>query len=299
MHGCLYTIDDILYSAESGLTYYTAQDYIDVIGDATHTNESFDSGCVTPAQSRECFDENSSGSLALDELIEKMDEYDNQECNEEIMKAERSYDSSVEVDDTQEVPHARQFTVNAADLDCCILPMKTKQLMRLSPSLQMASLVSYPVFVKGLEDNICAAKFGYKIMINRVTPEQKNQVAKGLNNHGISVMPHKSPYILTTSWLTIGLHILARVLMGGGINFIYLVVYGMKVPLCEVQQLLSVRKPCHPPPAKLDIGINVDCPFIPVFRMTPGYEGRIYLMFLSEYGFICKTLHLQDAHDVE
>ena len=44
MHGCLYTIDDTLYSAESDLTYYTAQDYINVIDNATHTNESFDSG---------------------------------------------------------------------------------------------------------------------------------------------------------------------------------------------------------------------------------------------------------------
>ena len=112
--------------------------------------------------------------------------------------------------------------------------------MRLSPSLQMASLVSYPVFVKGLEDNICAAKFGYKFMINRVTPEQKKQVAKGLYDLEISVLPHKSCYIITSK-LTIGLHILARVLMGGGIDFIYLVVYRMKVPLCEVQQLLSVR----------------------------------------------------------
>ena len=126
------------------------------------------------------------------------------------------------------------------------------------------------MFVKGLENTI------------------------GLNNLGISVMPHKSPYILT-----IGLHILARALMGGGINFIYLVVYRMKVPLCEVQQLLSVRKPHHSTPTKFDIGINVDCPFIPVFRITPGYEGRIYPIFLSEYGFICKTLHLEDAHDVE
>ena len=221
MHGCLYTTDDTLYSAESDLTYYTAQDYIDVVDDATHTNESFESGCVTPGQSRECFDENSSGLLALDELIGKMDQYDNQVSNEEIMKDdhERSYDSVVEVDDTQEMPYEGQYTVDAADLDCCILPMKTKELIRLFPSLQMASLVSYPVFVKGLENTI------------------------GLNNLGISVMPHKSPYILTTSWLTIGLHILARVLMGGGINFVYLVVYGMKVPLSEVQQLLSVRKP--------------------------------------------------------
>ena len=96
----------------------------------------------------------------------------------------------------------------------------------------MASLVSYPIFVKGLENTICAAEFGYKIMINRVTDEQKKQVAKDLNNLGISVLSHKSLYILTTNRLTIGLHILARALMGGGINFIYLVVYGIKV---EVQ----------------------------------------------------------------
>ena len=265
MHGCLYTIDDTLYSAESGLTYYMAQDYIDVIDDAIHTNESFDSGCITPAQSRECFNDNSSGSLALDELLEKMDKYDNQDCNEEIMKDdyEKSYDSAVEVNDTQEMPYEEQFTIYAADLDCCILPIKTKELIRLFPSLQMASLVSYPVFVKGLENTIRAAEFGYRIMINRVTDEQKKQVAEGLNNLGISVLPHKSPYILTASRLTIGLHILARALMGGGINFIYLVVYGMKVLLCEVQQLLSVRKPRHPPPAKFDVGVNVDCPFIP------------------------------------
>ena len=39
-------------------------------------------------------------------------------------------------------------------------------------------------------------------------PEQKKQVAKGLYDLEISVLPHKSPYILTSK-LTIGLHILA------------------------------------------------------------------------------------------
>ena len=33
--------------------------------------------------------------------------------------------------------------------------------------------------------------------------------------------------------------------------------------------------------------------------MTLGYEGRIYPMFLSEYGSICMPLKLEDAHDVE
>ena len=47
-----------------------------------------------------------------------MEEFDYQECNEESMKAYSSYDSAVEVDDTQEVSYAGQFTANAADLDC-------------------------------------------------------------------------------------------------------------------------------------------------------------------------------------
>ena len=50
------------------------------------------------------------------------------------------------------------------------------------------------MFVKGLKDTICAAKFGYKIMINRVTHEQNRQVAKGLDDLGILVMP-QSPHI--------------------------------------------------------------------------------------------------------
>ena len=58
----------------------------------------------------------------------------------------------------------------------------------------MVSLVSYPVFVKRLENTICAAKFGYKIMINRVTHEQNRQVAKGLDDLGILIMP-QSPHI--------------------------------------------------------------------------------------------------------
>ena len=81
-------------------------------------NESFNYGCITLGPSRECFEENNSGSLALDKLIDKMEEFDNQECNEESMKAQSSYDSAVEVDDTKEVPCAGQFTANAADLDC-------------------------------------------------------------------------------------------------------------------------------------------------------------------------------------
>ena len=63
-------------------------------------------------------------------------------------------------DEVFEAPSAGQFTVCAADLDSCIVPMKTSELETLFPSLQMATLVNHPVFIKDLKDVICVAEFG-------------------------------------------------------------------------------------------------------------------------------------------
>ena len=46
--------------------------------------------------------------------------------------------------ETVGVPSAEQFTVYAADLNSCIIPMNTMELIRLLPSMQMASLLSIP-----------------------------------------------------------------------------------------------------------------------------------------------------------
>ena len=195
--------------------------------------------------------------------------------------------------DVREKPED-ELTLNAADVDCIVLPMEVSELLNNFPSWQMACLVNYPVFIKGLHEVICVADFGYKLLINMVTSEQKNNIVKRLYALGIMVTPHHSRYIITTSRMSVGLHVLARGLMGGGLRLVYLAVYGIKIPLYEVRFLHFVKKPPNPPPTQFDVGMNVDCSFIPLFKMAPGYEGRIYPMFLTEYGSICMKLRTDD-----
>ena len=81
------------------------------------------------------------------------------------------------------MPSAEQFTVYAADLDSCIISIETGELIRLFPSLQMASLVDHPVFIKDLKDVVCVAEFGYKIwgavcfkiIMQAMDPKNKNR----------------------------------------------------------------------------------------------------------------------------
>ena len=161
-----------------------------------------------------------------------------------------------------------ELTLNAADVDCIVLSMEVSELLNNFPSWQMSCLINYPVFIKGLHEVICVADFGYKVLINMVTSEQKN-IVKRLYALGIMVIPHHSRYILTTSRMSVGLHVLARGLIGGGLRLVYLAVYGMKIPLYKVRFLHSVKKPPNPPPTQFDVGMNVDCSFIPLFKMAP------------------------------
>ena len=202
-------------------------------------------------------------------------------------------------DEVFEAPSAGQFTVCAADLDSCIVPMKTSELETLFPSLQMATLVNHPVFIKDLKDVICVAEFGYKLFITRINLKTKAKIARRLYDLGVTVNTHKSPNVLMTSRMTIGLHILARGLMGGGIRFVYLAVYGMKIPLYEMQRLTTVETPPNPPPAKFDIGVNVETPFIPLFKISSGYRGTVYPMFLNEYGSVQMKLPVEEDPDLE
>ena len=67
-------------------------------------------------------------------------------------------------------PSAGQFTVCAADLDSCIVPMKTGKLERLFPSLQMAALVNHLVFIKLAGCNMCC-RIWLQIIYNSHKPE--------------------------------------------------------------------------------------------------------------------------------
>ena len=206
-----------MYTAESGSTYYTAQDVLESI---EHTS------CDT--------EEESGGSEALEELLNLMNEKDKEDNVKDENARQSDCSETSDDQDVREMPED-ELTLNAADVDCIVLPMEVSELLNNFPSWQMACLINYPVFIKGLHEVICVADFGYKVLINMVTSEQKKNIVKRLYALGIMVIPHHSRYILTTSRMSVGLHVLARGLMGGGLRLVYLAVYGMKIPLYEVR----------------------------------------------------------------
>ena len=192
------------------------------------------------------------------------------------------------------MPSAEQFTVYTADLDSCSIPMTTMELIRLFPSMQMASLVNYPVPIKDLKEMVCVADFGYKIFIPQASMKTKTKVARRFRDLGVTINTHESEHAFTSSRIPVGLHVLVRTLMGGGIKLVILVVYGMKIPLAEVQALSSIHRPSIPAPSKFDIGVNVDLPFIPLFKISPGYKGTIYPMLLSQSGSAFMKLNVTE-----
>ena len=135
--------------------------------------------------------------------------------------------------------------------------------------------------------------------ITRINLKTKAKIARRLYDLGVTVNIHKSPSIMMTSRMTIGLHILAKGFMGGGIRFVFLAVSGMRISLHEMQGLTSVETPPNPPPAKFDIGVNVETPFIPLFKISSGYRSTVYPMFLNEYGSVQMKLHVEEDSDLE
>ena len=140
--------------------------------------------------------------------------------------------------------------VYAADLDSCLMLIRTTELIRVFPSLQMASPVNCPVMIKELKECICVADFGYKVFISWPTMDTKLKVARRFRDLGITINFHESLNVFTTSRIPVGQHILARALMGGGIQSVLLCAYGMKIPLGEEVQGLSMtrKSPINPQP---------------------------------------------------
>ena len=138
------------------------------------------------------FDDNASDtSHALEEILQLMEYDDHVEGNN------HKDDEDGDDDDDEPVgaPSTGQFTVCVANLDfSCIVPMKTGELERLFPSLQMATLVNHPVFITDLQDVICAIEFGYKLFsYNSHKPETRNKIVRRLYDLGVTVNIHRSP----------------------------------------------------------------------------------------------------------
>ena len=132
--------------------------------------------------------------------------------------------------------------------------------MNAFPSHQMALMVNHPVFVKDLKNVICVCEFEG---LGNITKAQKSLFCTSLQNLGITAIPDQSCYILTKGQLTVGLHVIARGLLGAGVKSIFLTAYGMKLTLAELQFLNNIQTPANST-SQYDSGINVDTNYIPL-----------------------------------
>ena len=180
------------------------------------------------------------------------------------------------------------------DIDCIVLPIHTKELFKF-PSLQMASLVNYPVFAKDVKGT-CICDFGWCIFAV-ISKKQKAQICIGLVSQGIRVIAHRSPHILTTGRILVGLHILCRAVIGAGIESVTMCSYGMKIPYSEVELLNTFAVPTKASLARYDIGRNINTSSIPLFCVNPEYSGNVYPMFHhigAGYGSVLVRLKDED-----
>lgn len=116
------------------------------------------------------------GSEALEELLcEK--EYNDKDESDSI--------DNLGCQDLSKEPKD-EVIVNAIDVDCFVLPVKVSEFLRIFSS-HLAVFV-----VQVLPEIICVADFGYKVLINMITDDQKKSIVKCLHALGITVIPHSA-----------------------------------------------------------------------------------------------------------
>ena len=110
----------------------------------------------------------------------------------------------------------------------------TSQSPEMTQEMDIASLLNCPVLINDLKEIVCVAEFGYKIFIPWPSMKTKVKVTRRFRDLGVTTNPHQSPCVFTNGRIPVGLHILVRALLGGGIKFVILCAYGMKIHLGEV-----------------------------------------------------------------
>lgn len=70
-----------------------------------------------------------------------------------------------------------------------------------------------------------------------------------------------------------GLYMLLRALLAGGVSVIMMMGYGMKMPIDELLFVDELKTPWEAPPARYDIGRNIDSDQIPLFIFGEGAGG--------------------------
>ena len=70
------------------------------------------------------------------------------------------------IDETEITSADNDVTMCAHDVDCCIIPIRISESLKHFPSIQMVSLLNYPVYVKNLENQTCVGEFGWRLFAN-------------------------------------------------------------------------------------------------------------------------------------
>ena len=90
---------------------------------------------------------------------------------------------------------------------------------------------------------------------------------------------------------------LARALLAGGVNYVMLTAYGMKMPIDVVEFIDELKCLRLAPPARYDVGRNVNTNSIPVFGLDIGLNDDVFGMFgdlRAEYGSVRLTFEIDD-----
>lgn len=193
------------------------------------------------------------GSEALEELLcEK--EYNDKDESDSI--------DNLGCQDLSKEPKD-EVIVNAIDVDCFVLPVKVSEFLRILSTWQIFKDIFLPpgsfCCPSSTRDNLCS-----RFWIQSTNkhdywrPEEEYSQMSSCSWH------HSNPTQCKMSLLTTsaGLHVLARDIMGGRLQYVYLGAYGMRIPLYEVRYLHCIQKSSNPTLSLFDIGINADTVYI-------------------------------------
>ena len=218
------------------------------------------------------------------ELLSSEEDDDDDGDDNDVMDV---HEDSGRIDETEITSADNDVTMCAHDVDCCIIPIRVSELLKHFPSIQMVSLLNYPVYVKNLENQTCVGEFGWRLFAN---VSYTQMICERLYSLGVTAVAHQSRGVFTKGRLTVRLHVLARGLMGGGVKYVNLSVYGMKISKDELRRLYSMQPPKNPPPSQFDIVKQITFHYL---TSKKGMEDRCCC--LNGVQFVCHLKWMTNA----
>ena len=111
-------------------------------------------------------------------------------------------------DSTDDGSDNDNYQERAVDVDSIVLPIFTQDFL-LFTSVQMVSLLNYPVFVKDTRGAICIAEFGWRIFV-LLSSILKVRLCKVIIAQGVVIISHPSQHAFIKRKCTISLQMLVR-----------------------------------------------------------------------------------------